>query len=178
MKAEPDWSPSSRAPPPFGLRLRAGAQAGWGTSVIRSEEGLRDRRHGAAILLDVANELRRKATRPGRAVADAIDPDVDTHVVGALTLGVAIGVADVEVAPQKPPRRGRNPGEVSATPGRFSGAVFPPRFSVQRRRPRSHSINACRAEVLPASLGPTNRTGFPSSTSTSSNRLKFRMATS
>jgi len=39
MKAEPDWSPSSRAPPPFGLRLRAGAQAGWGTSVIRSEEG-------------------------------------------------------------------------------------------------------------------------------------------
>ena len=42
---------------------------------------------------------------------------------------------------------------------------------------RSHSISACRAEVLPASLGPTKRTGFPSSTSTSSKRLKFRMAT-
>ncbi len=56
-----------------------------------------------------------EAARPGRAVAYAIDPDVDTHVVGALTLGVAIGVADVEVAPQQPRRRGRNPGEVSAT---------------------------------------------------------------
>jgi len=69
------------------------------------------------------------------------------------------------------------PGPRARARSRFSGAVFPPRFSVQRRRPRSHSISACRAEVLPASLGPTNRTGFPSSTSTSSKRLKFRMAT-
>ena len=30
------------------------------------------------------------------------------------------------------------------------------------------------AEVLPELLGPTNTTGLPSSTSTSSNRLKFR----
>jgi len=53
------------------------------------------------------------------------------------------------------------PGPRARARSRFSGAVFPPRFSVQRRRPRSHSISACRAEVLPASLGPTNRTGFP-----------------
>lgn len=63
------------------------------------------------------------------------------------------------------------------TPGRFSGVVLPERFSFQRRSPMSHNANACSAVVLPELLGPMKTTGFPSSTSTWENLLKFRIAT-
>ena len=63
----------------------------------------------------------------------------------------------------------------TVTPGRFPGAPFPERFSFHRLRPISQRANACMAEVFPELFGPMNATGLPSSISTSSKRLKFRM---
>ena len=64
---------------------------------------------------------------------------------------------------------------LTVTPGRFSGALLPARFSFHRLTPMSHSARACIAEVFPELFGPMNTTGFPSSTSTSPKRLKLRM---
>ena len=61
------------------------------------------------------------------------------------------------------------------TPGRFSGVVFPDRFSFQRLSPTSQRASACMAEVFPELLGPIKTTGLPSSISTSPKRLKLRM---
>jgi hypothetical protein len=60
------------------------------------------------------------------------------------------------------------------TPGRFSGEVFPFRFSFQRLSPISQKAKACSAVVLPELLGPIKTTGLPSSISTLPNLLKFR----
>ena len=64
---------------------------------------------------------------------------------------------------------------LTVTPDRFSGALFPARFSFQRLRPTSQRASACMAEVFPELLGPMKTTGLPSSISTSPKRLKFRM---
>ena len=64
---------------------------------------------------------------------------------------------------------------LTATPGRFSGACCPDRFSFQRRSPMSHNASACIAEVLPELLGPIKTTGLPSSISTEPKRLKLRI---
>ncbi len=61
------------------------------------------------------------------------------------------------------------------TPGRFSGVVFPDRFSFQRLSPTSQRASACMAEVFPELFGPMKTTGLPSSISTSPKRLKLRM---
>ena len=62
-----------------------------------------------------------------------------------------------------------------ATPGRSRG-VSCDRFSIQRLNPSCHSASACSAEVLPELFGPMNTTRWPSSMSTVSNRLKFRIS--
>ena len=64
---------------------------------------------------------------------------------------------------------------LTVTPGRFSGALFPARFSFQRLMSISHKANACMAEVFPELFGPMKTTGFPNSTSTSPKRLKLRI---
>jgi hypothetical protein len=60
------------------------------------------------------------------------------------------------------------------TPGRFSGEVFPFRFSFQRLRPISHKARAWSAVVFPELFGQIKTTGLPNSISTLPNLLKFR----
>ena len=55
---------------------------------------------------------------------------------------------------------------LTVTPGRFSGVVFPDRFSFQRLSPMSQRASACIAEVFPELFGPMKTTGLPSSIST------------
>ena len=139
----------------------------------------------AAIERLLVRVVELEPARPRAATVDTFHDDLDANVVRlnelfGLPLAKSHGpVPRMKFVPQQIRCREQvsQLGRGGFTPRRpdVRVVVAPPRHSFQRLRPMSHNASACIAEVLPELFGPMKTTGLPSSTSTSSKRLKLRM---
>ena len=115
---------------------------------------------------------------PTAGLRDTLHDHIDADLVGVFSLPICPVVEHVEVMPYSPRSGNRNTGQILSVDrdsGPRVGHVRGATLLEIRRRPICHSRSACSALVLPASFGPTNTTGLPSSMSASTKRLKRRI---